>query len=198
VTRHLAVSKALLFLYDPTQDPRFRDACQRAGLRPPKLERDRVFRQETTLNEAAARMKKHAGLAAGERNHRLLVVVVSKYDAWAPLFDSKDVDDPWLTPTAGGVAGLDVERIEARSAALRRLLLNFCPEIVAAADGCSREVVYVPVTALGEKTEADPVTGNLGIRPRNVAPLGVTIPFLYALERTAPGLIPRLRRNHSN
>ena len=29
VTRHLALSRATLFLYDPTQDPRFRDACQR-------------------------------------------------------------------------------------------------------------------------------------------------------------------------
>ena len=194
VTRHLALSRAVLFLYDPTQDPRFRDACQRAGLKPPKVERDRVFRQETTLNEAAARARKHAGLVGGAPPDRVLIVVVSKYDTWSPLLDAADGGDPWWTPPSGGTAGLDVDKIESRSDALRQLLMQLSPEIVSAAEGFTPEVIYMPASALGEAAEIDPATGNLGIRPRQVSPFGVSVPFLYALHRTAPGLIPRLKR----
>lgn len=194
VTRHLALSRAILFLYDPTQDPRFRDACLRLGISPPKVERDRLYRQETTLNEAAARVKKHAGLAGGAKNDRLLVVVVTKFDTWAPLLGTDHSDDPWRAPAGGGVAGFDVERVEALSGILRRLLFRVCPEIVGAAEGFAQNVVYLPVSALGEATEIDRSTNLLGIRPSKVAPVGVAVPFLYALHRTAPGLIPRLRR----
>ena len=193
VARHLALSRALLFLYDPTQDPRFRDACVRAGLSVPKVERDRLYRQETTLNEAASRVRKYAGLAGGVSGDRMLIVVVSKYDTWAPLLDLSNGGDPWRT-SSSGVGVLDVERITARSAALRRLLTKLCPEILGAAEGFASDVTYLPVSSLGGLTETDPATGKLGIRPRNVAPVGVTVPFLYALHRAAPGLIPRIRR----
>lgn len=193
VARHVALSQSLMFLYDPTQDPRFREACVRIGLKPPKGERDKLYRQETTLNEAAARVRKYSGMAGGSAGDRLLIVVVSKYDTWAPLLGLEDRGDPWRTD-ANGVGALDVERIENVSAALKRILANLCPEIVGAAQGFSRDVIYLPSSALGEHAEIDPATGKLGIRPRNVAPVGVAIPFLYALQRTAPGLIPRLRR----
>jgi hypothetical protein len=197
VTRHLAISRVVLFLYDPTQDPRFRDACQRAGRKPPKNERDKIFRQETTLNEAAARARKHAGLAGGAAVDRLLIVVVSKYDAWAPLLDMADGGEPWRSPSAGGLAGLDVDKIEQRSAALEQLLMRLSPEIVSAAKGFASDIVFIPASAVGETTEIDPANGNLCIRPRNVAPVGVSVPFLYALYRTVPGLIPRLKRKRS-
>ena len=104
------------------------------------------------------------------------------------------MSEPWRSPPAGGIAGLDVDRIEERSAILRKLLTRLSPEIVSAAEGLAPEVIYVPSSALGAATEIDPATGNLGIRPRRVSPVGVTVPFLYALYRTAPGLIPHLKR----
>ncbi len=193
VARHVALSRALMFLYDPTQDPRFREACVQAGLSVPKVERDRLYRQETTLNEAASRVRKYAGMAGGFTGERMLIVVVSKYDTWAPLLGLADEEDPWRT-SASGVGALDVERITARSTALRRLLARLCPEIVGAAEGFTSDVTYLPVSSLGGQAETDAATGKLGIRPRNVAPIGVTIPFLYAIHRAAPALIPRLRR----
>ena len=67
-TRHLVLSRALLFLFDPTQDPRFRNACagksddpQMQG-RTQRLAREKAVRQETILLEAAARIRRYAGL----------------------------------------------------------------------------------------------------------------------------------------
>ena len=69
-TRHLALSRALLFLFDPTQDPRFRNACagkssdpQMQG-RTQRLARERAVRQETILFEAATRVRRYTGLCA--------------------------------------------------------------------------------------------------------------------------------------
>ena len=193
VARHMALSRALLFLYDPTQDPRFRDACTRAGLKVPKVERDRLYRQETTLTEAAARVKKYAGMAGGHVADRMLTVVVSKYDTWEPLLGLPKDSDPWRM-SANGIGVLDVDRVMALSTALRGLLAKLCPEIVYAAEGFSQDVTYLPVSSLGPNTEIEQQTGKLAIRPKNVEPIGVTLPFLYAIHRSAPGLIPRMRR----
>jgi hypothetical protein len=196
VTRHLAHSRALLFLFDPTQDRRFRDACRRTG-GSTALGEDgdrRLSRQETILSEAAARIRRHAGLAQHEKHDRPLVVVLSKFDAWSHLLGDTDASDPWRPARGGSVSGLHVERVESQSANLRRLLAQFCPETVAAAESFAREVTYIPVSAVGGETEVDPKTGSLSIRPDAIRPHWAAVPFLYLLSRLQPGLVPRLQR----
>lgn len=192
VTRHLALARAVLFLFDPTQDPRFRAVCRNSGSATSAQRDSRLSRQETILNEAAARVRRYAGLSQNAKYDRPLIVILSKFDEWAHLLGSSDTSDPWRT--VGNFTGVDLDRIESQSLNLRRLMLQYCGETVAAAEGFARDVTYIPVSSLGPNTELDPATGLLGIRPNNVQPHWVAAPLLYSLCRTLPSLIPRLKR----
>lgn len=192
VTRHLAHSRALLFLYDPTQDRRFRDLCKLGGQpAPAMLSTQRVARQETILNEAAARVRRHAGLREGVKHERPLIVVVSKCDTWAHLLGEGKADEPWRQSSTGR-GGLDLDCVAARSSRTRDLLKRLCPEVVGAAEGFASEVTYVPVSALGPRSSIDPAKHLIGIRPSEIEPEWVTVPMLYALSRVLPGLVPRV------
>jgi hypothetical protein len=191
VTRHLAQSRAVLFLFDPTQDPRFRTAARGAESGGSKQRAARLTRQETILNEAAARIRRHAGLSHGSKFDRPMIVVLSKLDEWAHLLDRED-GEPWRAQ--GNLTGVDAERIERTSNRLREILTHYCPETVAAAEAFAREITYIAVSSLGDRVELDPNTGLPGIRPKNIRPHWVTVPLLYALSRVQPALIPRLIR----
>ena len=191
VTRHLAQSRAILFLFDPTQDPRFRAACRGVEAGGSAQRAARLSRQETILNEAAARIRRHAGLSHGSKYERPMIVVLSKFDEWSHLLDH-DAGEPWKTQ--GNMTGVDVERIEQTSVRLRQILMQYCPETVAAAETFAKNITYIAVSSLGEQVELDPTTGLPGIRPKNIHPHWVTVPLLYALSRVQPALIPRLIR----
>ncbi len=109
VTRHLARSRAVMFLFDPTQDPRFRSACRGAlGGEGSAQHAARLSRQETILNEAAARIRRHAGMPHTGTYERPLVVVLSKLDEWNHLLDTESGGDPWRTQ--GNVTGVNMDR----------------------------------------------------------------------------------------
>ncbi len=114
VTRHLARSQAILFLFDPTQDLRFRAVCRGGDAAGASQRAARLSRQETILNEAATRIRRHAGLSQNAKFDRPVIVVLSKLDVWAHLFDDGDEGEPWRSQ--GNLTGVDVERIERRSA----------------------------------------------------------------------------------
>jgi hypothetical protein len=196
VTRHLAQSRALLFVLDPTQDPRFLAAL---GARNPGQSlpgKRRLSRQEMILHEAAARMRRYTGLAPGERHPRPLIIILTKADQWSHLLFNQDptLQEPWCPVPGTEQAGIEVDRIEHQSQRLRKLLAVACPEIVDAAENFAQEVIYIATSALGEQTEIDPQTGLVAIRPQDVRPRWVTVPILYVLSRILPGLITKLRR----
>ncbi len=191
VTRHLAQSRAILFLFDPTQDPRFRAACRSKEAGGSAQRAARLSRQETILNEAAARIRRHAGLSHGSKYERPMIVIVSKFDQWSHLLDP-DAGEPWKIQ--GNATGVDIERIEQTSVRLRQVLMQYCPETVAAAESFAKNITYIAVSSLGNQIELDPGTGLAGIRPKNIHPHWVTVPLLYALSRVQPALIPRLVR----
>ena len=192
LTRHLAQSRALLFLFDPTQDPRFRAVC-RGGDSPGATSRAaRMSRQETILSEAAARIRRLSGLAQGSKYDHPLVIVIAKFDEWAHLLGVDDDSDPWRAQ--GNMTGVDVEKIERMSGRLREILLKYCPETVTAAESFAKEVTYIAVSSLGGQMELDPNSGLPGIRPRNIRPHWVTVPLLYSISRVLPALVPRLVR----
>ena len=191
VTRHLAQSRAILFLFDPTQDPRFRAACRSNEAGGKAQRAARLSRQETILNEAAARIRRHAGLSHGSKYERPMIVILSKFDEWSHLLDD-DTGEPWKTQ--GNLTGVDIERIEQTSVRLRQILMQYCPETVAATEAFAKNITYIAVSSLGKQIELDPNTGLPGIRPRNIQPHWVTVPLLYALSRVQPSLIPRLVR----
>jgi hypothetical protein len=191
VTRHLARSRAVIFLFDPTQDPRFRSACRGAasGILGAVPAAARLSRQETILNEAAARIRRHSGLPHTAPFDRPLVVVLSKLDEWNHLLDTEAKREVWRT--VDHVTGVDMDRIEHLSELLRRILLHYCPETVAAAESFARDITYIAVSSLGPNIQVDPVSGLPAIRPAAIQSTWVTAPLLYCISRASSRLIPR-------
>ncbi|MFP4145764.1 MAG: hypothetical protein ACOCTI_07390 [Phycisphaeraceae bacterium] len=187
-TQHLARSRMLMFLYDPTKDPRFRELCRGLSDDPQLGPHAQTRRQETVLNEAFRRIRQHTNTPPGERLQRPLVVLVAKSDIWAPLIDDDLRTEPILT-REGGRTELDIERIDAASAQLRGLMQQVAPEFVAMAENETEPVVYLPVSALGCSPVVLPEQQLLMVHPERIRPSWVTVPVLYAFSRWAKGLI---------
>jgi len=190
-TQHLARSRAILFLYDPTQHPRFREACRSCSKDPQLFAAARNQRQEILLTEAAARVRRYTGLAPQRRHQRPLLVLVSKADVWAPLLGVDLRREPLVSAAdpVGGAAAVHLPYVEQVSARLRQLLMRWTPEFVAAAEDFWKQIVYIPVSALGNSPSQQEGTGMLGIRPRDIRPQWVTVPLLYALGKWGGGLV---------
>ena len=94
MTRHLAHSRAILFLFDPTQDKRFRAVCRSKDIGPAGTRDNRLSRQETLLNEAAAQIRRLSGLSHQARYDRPVVVVLSKFDEWSHLYGPLENGNP--------------------------------------------------------------------------------------------------------
>ena len=195
VTRHLALSKALFFCFDPTQDPRFRKACEGKSDDPQmvpraeRLERENSVRQDTILVEATQRVRRHAGLREDQLHKQPLIVVVTKWDSWHKLLPDLSHKEPYKRISGQPIQAINVEKILKASQQVESLLEKLCPEIVATAIGFAEEVFFIPISATGRGPEVDPETGALGIRPRDIKPWWVEIPLLLGFHRSTRGLV---------
>jgi hypothetical protein len=200
VTRHIAQSRVLFFVFDPTQDSRFQ--LQQDGHRLMR-QSPRTFRQEPILQEAAARIRRYAGIPQTHKHQRPLIVILTKFDEWSQLLGSAPPPSPWMAVdiprqskpgSSRRVHALDSAIVERQSRHAREALLELTPEIVTAAEGFASEVIYIPVSAVGWKTEWSESNRQLAIRPVDTEPHWATVPFVYALSRSTPGLIPQIAR----
>jgi hypothetical protein len=193
VTQHLGRAELLLYLFDPTQDPRFQRLLGKTG--PAGASSGRAehvgSRQDQILVEAAARIRRQLGRSQNTQHDRPLIVILTKSDAWQRLLPDKQQGEPWRG--GGGVYGLDAERIERRSREARTLLERICPEVIQAAEELSREVLYVPVSTLGHTPRQD--ANGPAIRPADIKPVWVSAPVLYGMYRWMRGLVPGLKRS---
>jgi hypothetical protein len=193
VTQHLARSRVIFFLFDPTQDHRFRELCRKASKDPQLSEHSRVGQQDTILNEMALRIRRYRGLAQSAKHDAPLFVIVTKSDTWSHLIQlPKPL--PLRVREGERVAALDVDQIRQSSRLMRKLLLEVSPQIVNAAEACSTEVIFVPVSSVGGSPAVDPQTRSLVVRPSQIKPRWVTVPMLYALARWSGGLIAQYRQ----
>ncbi|HZK81925.1 MAG TPA: hypothetical protein VFC46_12680, partial [Humisphaera sp.] len=188
---HLGTSRVLMFMFDPTQDPRFRARLREISADPQLKETSPISRQETTLMEMASRVRQLAGLPATQQAPRALIVVLPKADIWGPLVNLDLSVEPIIAGALadGSIAGVDIKRIDGVSAILREMLLQTAPELVATADAFSSRVVYIPISALGESPETLPDKEGLWTRPSRIKPRWVTAPFLYMFARWSHDLI---------
>jgi hypothetical protein len=132
-------------------------------------------------------------LSQNAKHNRPLTVVVTKFDVWSHLLEKGDLLEPSLH--VGELVGLDMDRIERVSQRLRQIMLDVCPEVVAAAESFAPSVNYLPVSALGRCPRTDSSSGKLSsIRPRDIRPIWVTIPLLHWACRALPGLVGVVRR----
>ncbi len=190
VTRHLARSQILLFLFDPTQDPRFRAACAGKTHDPQIVEATVTSRQETVLHEAIRRIRRYRGLRETAKHNRPLLVVVTKFDAWQRLLGA-DFRLPNIAHASASddIATVKTAEVEKLSDQVRDLLWEYSPEIVSAAEGFSDWVRFIPVSATGRAPERDPLQGRLGFRPRDIDPQWVEVPLVYSLAKWSDCLI---------
>lgn len=197
VTRHLAKSKCVFFLFDPTQDARFRRKLARSG----GVERGGVSssvggeaatRQETVFSETARRIRSLRHMTTYERFEDLLIVIVSKADAWSRLSPNLVnilAKEPFARVGTGDVYGLRREKIEEASAETRELLLQLTPEFVSSVESFAANALYVPVSATGIGPSVDPETHAEGFRVEDMRPIWTTVPMLYALSWLASDLV---------
>lgn len=200
VTRHLGLSKALFFLFDPTQDMRFRRAV--AGKtddiqmkeREKRTEREASVRQDTILASAANMIKSQMGLSQNELHENPLIVIVTKFDTWSSLIGENRIDDPWVANPKGGPDGVLVERVHEISARIREVLVKHASELVSVAEGFCREVIYLPVSATGCSPQSDAEGVQRGFAPKDINPMWVEVPLLYTLARFTEGVVPEIRK----
>jgi len=193
-TQHLARAKMLYYLFDPTQDVRFRRQLEGQSVDPQLTQASRPFRQDTVVQEMAARIRRMTSLSASDQLSQPLIVVVTKSDVWHSLLPGIDIQsDPFaLEVKSDGrkLGGLDMERITRVSNAVEEVLRRSVPEFVSAVRGVTQDVTFVPVSATG----CSPVMsdGLLRVRASKVNPWWVTVPLLMDLVRL--GTIVGVRR----
>jgi hypothetical protein len=175
VTKHLVHAEGIVFLFDPTEDPRFRPLLR-------GIESTKAQRQDMLLVEMVARIRKHLGLSAGQKLTKTLVLGISKADLLEDVLPLGDA--PWRLSGDGRCAALDMDAIHRVSATVRDLLDRYAPEIVTTIEGFAEKVLYLPNSALGHNP------GKMGVRPCDIKPQWVEVPFLYILAQK--GCIPTL------
>ncbi|MDR0336366.1 MAG: hypothetical protein LBI18_04680 [Planctomycetaceae bacterium] len=204
VTRHLTTSDAILFLFDPTQDVRFKQACKQPVNDPqmnPSLSGDvrtSEVNQSTVLTEMINRIKSHAHLSANDKIKVPLIIVLTKLDAWSQLAKFPHYHKPWNPVQNRPIHIYNVKRVEEYSQILRTLLLNLIPDLVGTAEANVEKVTYIAVSATGTA----PIVGEpnqdgkclLMFRPADIKPIWVEVPFFHAQILAGKYCVPVLKK----
>ena len=177
VTRHLSQSRAIVFVFDPTQDPRFRAAVgmfENGGAN---------IRQDLVLTETFTRVRHHRSRHAADDLDVPLILVLSKADAWSKAANIDVSVEPYLPS-----GGLDFAVLKKMDRALRPLLEGACPEFMTAVRAASSRVLIVPCSALGPCATGDVgagvsagVTRGAGVRPSEIRPQWASVALLASL-----------------
>ncbi|MBA4182200.1 MAG: hypothetical protein C0506_16565, partial [Anaerolinea sp.] len=135
VTRHLAESSMLFFVFDPLQDSRFRrlDESLNEGI----VDKSHLGSQEGVFEEAATRIRRFAGLSSSQKYNRPVTVIVTKCDRWLHLlFDEPRELTAFNQRRTAGEDGtlrlqnaVDVGTIDRVSQRVRQLLVSTSTEI---------------------------------------------------------------------
>jgi len=179
---HLAFASAIFLLYDPLLAVDFRDAL---GLDAAAGESDR---QATMLDDLPKRLqqaRETEKTSEGGGRNVPMAVLVGKWDLWESLAQGLRRD--YFTPEHQ----LDLAVVRENSAILSDLLQRKSAP-VAAAHAISDDVVYFPISSFGDvKTTTFSEGDNFISAPAEpVRPWAVSAPFLWALWRTNPDLVP--------
>ena len=187
-SHHLTVASGILFLFDPTANPGFRQLLQEST--DPQLRNNlyRPGRQAMLLAESEMRLRTRLNLPPSEKLDIPLAIIIGKSDTWIHLLGP----EPLLPATRNGM--FMPEHININSARLRQLIFSIAPHICTNAEAISSNVRYFAASALGESPVEfkDERSGYTLIGPASgqVHPIRVTEPLLWALHQVAPSIIP--------
>ncbi len=187
-SHHLSVASGILFLFDPTANPGFRQLLQES--QDPQLRNSlyRPGRQAMLLAESEMRLRTRLNLPPSEKLDIPLAIIIGKSDTWIHLLGP----EPLLPAVRNGM--FMNEHVNVNSTRLRQFIFNIAPHICTNAEAISSNVRYFAASALGESPVEfqDEVSGSTLIGPASgqVHPVRVTEPLLWALHCVAPSLIP--------
>jgi hypothetical protein len=199
-TQHLSRSSALIFIFDPTQEPVFLRECQGSS-RDPQFQfygkREEGYEtQDVILATADQSVKRHMGREVSVPLDVPLVIAVAKYDSWKHMVrgDLPDFLEQGDDGSRREPAKFRVDAVAGVSRSMRNLLDEFCPAIVTAAERMSRRVCYVPISSTGCAPVlcADSETGRPLFKHRagSIKPEWAEVPLLWIFSQLAPGVIP--------
>jgi hypothetical protein len=193
VTRHMAMAEGLMFVFDPTQENSFREACrQQSG--DPQWRDSRTSHQQGLFSEAMRRIQRFAGRPETERVRKPLIVVLAKYDAWGCLANAERLPDPWRrTATGAGGEGrltFDFEAVKRVSRACRDLLDKHASSMLSLIETtCAPEtLLFVPVSSTG-CPPAGKNEGGYYHLAKDIKPMWAEVPLLALLHMCAPDLM---------
>ncbi|MBF0242701.1 MAG: DUF4339 domain-containing protein [Desulfamplus sp.] len=187
---HILRANGILFLFDPTADPRFTRIIN-GSLREKVVQT--VYQQQKILIETIDRLRKHTGLSVKDKFHKPIVIGVSKADLLTDHFRQQGLNltklpyrfiktNSGLKDGPGEIGVLDISHLKEISAHIREVFCRFTPEFVNTVESFADNVIYLPVSAIGHQPD------DKGVHPKDINPLWVEVPFLYILSKM--GYIP--------
>jgi hypothetical protein len=196
LAEHIAWASGILFLFDPLQhrnlirliDPKLDPQVAMIKGEAAKLK----FDQNVILAEMSERLRGWRQIAFGESHDVPLAIVLGKHDL---LGDLLPLDQLATDICANG--SVSAAAIDANSAATHSFLLEYCPDIVAAAEAISANVKYFPASSFGSPAAVIDGLKNeegkdqFGPVPSRMKPYLVEAPFLWLLSEIEPNLIHR-------
>jgi hypothetical protein len=213
VTGHLKDSRGLIFVFDPTQDQKFRAACrQRSGDR--QFKDVKVDTQDVLYGNVMNRLLSLRGLQPTERIKVPLVVALTKFDAWSFLLNTDTLPAYWRDLPLPGNEGRPIRAIDPLvlqvvSKSCRDLLDRVAPHVLATIESrCDPEsITYVPVSATGGPSigktsaaewpfspEPAPPDGYDYFLQKSIRPMWAEVPMLALLHRCVPKVLPTIQR----
>lgn len=175
VTLHTLSADSILFLFDPSADPRLRPMLDRGN----GTASNYAQMQDVLLAELAAKSKKYMGNRGGRKLKQPLLFAVSKADMLRNALPS-DVE-LYKVNDAGWLA-LDVAALRKVSDETEAFLDKTVPEVAATARDISNDIWFLPVSALGHNPMRE------GVRPCDIKPMWAELPFVFTLAQR--GIIP--------
>jgi hypothetical protein len=192
VTRHMAKADGLMFVFDPTQENSFREACRQQS-EDPQWRDSRMSQQQTLFSEAMRRIQRFAGRPETERVKKPLIVVIAKFDAWSFLANAERLPDPWTMvsmPDGGERLDFDFEGVRKVSQACRALVAKHAsPMLTRIEANCDPQTtLFVPVSSTGCAPAGRDEQGYYHLA-QNIRPMWSEVPLLSLMHMCAPDLM---------
>jgi hypothetical protein len=193
VTRHMAKADGLMFVFDPTQENSFRQACS-------KMSDDlqwtdsRMSQQQSLFSEAMRRVQRFSGLSETQRVKKPLIVVIAKFDAWSSLANMERLPEPWRRVGAaedgGDRVAFDINVVRAVSDACRKMLASYAsPMLSRIESNCDpQQTFFVPASATGCPPAGKDEQGYYHLAG-NIKPMWAEVPLFTLMHACAPHLM---------
>lgn len=177
VTLHTLSADTILFLFDPSADPRMRPLLDRGT----GTAANYAQMQDVLLAELAAKAKKYMGNRGGRKLKQPLLFAISKADM---LQKELPFDVELYRKNAEGKLALDVAELRKLSDATEAFLDKYVADVSSTARDISNDIWFIPVSALGHNPMKE------GVRPCDIHPIWVELPVVFTLAQK--GLIPTI------